>query len=116
MNEPTDAEETMFATYGRTMSTAQDFEGQLLGLSLLVGAHEQGGIGSPGISDLDRQLSKKTLGALLRWLEDRGYIERSTHILWFRALEIRNTLAHRFFLDRVELLASRQGLLAVVKE
>lgn len=106
----------MFAAYGRAMSTAQDYEGQLLSLSLLVGAHAQGGFGTPGLSDLDERLSKKTLGALLRWLEQGGYVERSMHADWFEALRIRNNLAHRFFLDRVERLASPQGQLQVAKE
>ena len=116
MAESSDPEDVMFTAYGRAMSRAQDYEGQLLNLSLLVGAHAQGGFGTPGLSDMDRRLSKKTLGALLHWLEAGGYVERSMHAVWFEALRIRNDLAHRFFLDRVELLASRKGHLDVARE
>ncbi len=106
----------VFVAFAKAMATAQTLELDLLSLSLLVRAHEKGGVTPSELEYIDAQLSKKTLGAMLRALEQGGYIERSLHRDWFRALETRNRLAHRFFIDNLERLLTSASQLVVAEE
>jgi hypothetical protein len=92
----------VFAAYGRAMSLVQGVEADLLGLTLVVGAHGPIGIEASDFQDLEVRLSKKTFGGLLRNLEDAGYITRDTYRRWFDSLDRRNRLAHGFFVGNVE--------------
>ncbi len=114
--ETRDLEDEVFAAFGRAMSTAQCLEVDLLSLSVLVGVHARGGVTPEELSDLDSRLSKRTLGGLMHALQKDGYLERTMHAAWFRALDIRNGLAHRFFIDNTERLTTSAGQREVTAE
>ena len=114
--EPVEPEDEVFLGFGMAMSTAQALEGDLLSLSLAVGAHAQGGATPAEFKDLDSQLSKRTLGQLLGFLKAKGYLDRSSHAEWFAALELRNYLAHGFFIENVEKMLVPEGCIQLASE
>ena len=104
-----EAADQVFLAYAVAMSSAQGLEGDLVTLGLATGVCELGGTSPCELEDLDSHLSTKTMGQLLFFLKKNGYLDQTSHSEWFKAIKIRNQLAHSFFVENVEKMLTVEG-------
>ena len=111
-----EARKDLFAWYGAAMYAAQLFEVELVVLLLALKRLREPNTGPDEYETLDKLLSKKTLGALLKALEKHCKIDPKFKELLEGYRDTRNFLAHEYFYSRANSLMTRQGIDALTVE
>lgn len=106
----------MFAWYGAAMYAAQLFEVELVTLLLGLKRLRAPDTKPQEYDDLDKLLSRKTLGALLKELEKHCVISQEFKNMLTNYRDKRNFLAHEFFYARANDMKSRKGLEKLMQE
>ncbi|MCG8435511.1 MAG: hypothetical protein MJA83_15930 [Gammaproteobacteria bacterium] len=106
----------VFAEFGACVQVAQVLE---YGLSLLIifAAKQKGGKFEPKpISAMDSKEADQTLGELFSVARTKEYFTDAEVKMVFRAIRERNTLVHRYMVDKVEELLNPEGRARLIKD
>ena len=107
----------VFACFGSAVQHAQRFEAEVVGLLVACARLEATPLSLAELDGLDNKLQKQTLGALLkRWSTQATIDENSYAQLLTDALQTRNFLIHRYFLERDEALGDEAGRFRLLRE
>ncbi len=86
-----------FGWFGAATHNAQFFEADLITLHVAVAALQGKALTLTKLRDIEALLTKKTLGQLLRTLDESAPVPNEIRRLWEKALTLRNSLSHGFF-------------------
>lgn len=107
----------VFACVGSALQHAQQFEAEVAGLLL---ACAKLGATPPSLEQLeclDRRLQRQTLGTMLKRWSEQATIDDNSHAkVLTDALQSRNFLVHRYFLERGSELANQAGRRRLLEE
>ena len=104
---PEEVRET-FGWFGAAVHNAQFFESDLVSLHMVVAGIRGKATTFAELKDLETALSLRTLGQLLRNLEQIAPVPETTQMLWKRALVSRNELSHGFFWKNLAIYDARR--------
>lgn len=107
----------VFACVGSALQHAQRFEAEVAGLLLACARLGAKPLSVAELDSLDKKLQRQTLGTLLtRWSTQANIDDNSYAKLLTDALQSRNFLVHRYFLERGTELAEEAGRLRLLQE
>ncbi|MFQ5741473.1 MAG: hypothetical protein ACE5JX_20950 [Acidobacteriota bacterium] len=106
----------VFAWFGSAYYAAQCFEVELCILLILAHRLREPTLSVEALDEIDRKLSQRTLGFLIRELPKHFEMQPEFEVLLGSYLEKRNFLAHRFFYERASSLLTAGGSEAMVEE
>lgn len=95
----------VFARFGEAASHSQSLEAALVNLLLVRCQFAAQALDASQISSLESIWTRKTMGALLSDVRDRGYLSEEQLSDLESARERRNYLIHRFFYENAEALS-----------
>jgi hypothetical protein len=113
----TDQNNAVYACAGSALQHAQEYEQALKFFIGVLRRIEPGRNTSESAEAMAHRLEKATLGQLLRQFSSKVRIsDPSIPSLLLTAVEKRNFLAHRFFLERINLIAEEEGRVEMLRE
>jgi 23S rRNA G2069 N7-methylase RlmK/C1962 C5-methylase RlmI len=98
------------------MAVAQSLERQLVSLIIAVYEPPSGKLTADAYDGLLSQLSKQTLGALIKKLKDSFDVPADFDARLQEALRLRNWLTHRYFANRTTEFQSPEGRSEMIRE
>jgi hypothetical protein len=106
----------VYAEFGLAMAAAQLLERWLVSLIIAAYKPPSGKLTPEAYDDLLSQLSKQTLGALIKELRDSYDVPTDFDERLEEALRLRNWLAHHYFADRATEFQSLEGRSEMIRE